>query len=82
MKTMERGHDVLHLNSAARNFVHTLHDKEDLETNHKFERITSSVVMIPLLIVLLTLLTLTLQYYFATAHGQISLPTFQDIPLA
>ena len=80
MKTIERGHGVLHLNLAGRNLDHML----EQTGNHTVENITTMAVMVPLLIVLLTVMTLSLQYYLLLSHGHMpgNLPTFMDVPFA
>lgn len=81
MKTLERGHDVLPENSAARNLEHLLYSKEHEQAN-KLEKLTRSEVMVPLIIVLLTILAIALQYFLLTSGSHINLPTFVDLPFA
>ena len=81
MKTMERGHEVLPLNSAGRNLAHCLDGNQDRH-NHWLERMTTAEVLVPLAIVLLTVVTVAVQYYLAAVHGHLIMPTFVDIPLA
>jgi hypothetical protein len=81
MKTMVRGHDVLPLNSAARNFEHLLYSREHHQDS-MFEKLTKAEVMVPLVIVLLTILAIAVQYYLLTAGSTINLPTFVDLPFA
>ncbi len=81
MKTMVRGHDVLPLNSAARNFEHLLNSKEH-QHQHMVENLTRAEVMVPLAIVLLTILVIAVQYYMLSTGTHINLPTFVDVPLA
>ncbi len=80
MKTIERGHPVLQLNSAGRNLAHLLNQSED----HAVENFTKMAVVVPLLIVLLTVITLALQYYILLGHAHLpgNFPTFVDIPFA
>ena len=84
MKTIERGHDVQILNSAGRNLVHSLDYSTDHKLAHKLESLTTAAVLVPLLIVVLTIVTMALQSYLMVLHGHVptNLPTFVDIPFA
>ena len=54
----------------------------DLVRRTKLLHPTTAEVLVPLAIVLLTVVTVAVQYYLAAVHGHLIMPTFVDIPLA
>jgi len=53
--------------------------------DNNLERFATSAVLVPLLIVLLTIITMSLQYFLminTNGHWPANLPTFVDVPFA
>jgi len=81
MKTLEKGH-IVHAHDPL-HFLHLHSHGHAIDNN--MEKFAASAVMVPLLIVLLTVMTMALQYYLminSHGHWPNNMPTFVDVPFA